>query len=84
MNEYEQNIEIMKDLRSRIDKVLNEHPEKIINIQPKDTSKGHFYASLVKSGFRILAGGNLVFGNLVVAGVLFIIAELLGILEEVV
>jgi hypothetical protein len=25
-----------------------------MEVQPKDTSKGHFYVSLVKSGFRIL------------------------------
>lgn len=55
-----------------------------MNVQPKDTSKGHFYTSLIKSGFRILAAGNLIFGNLVVAGALFIVAELLGILEEMV
>lgn len=55
-----------------------------ISIQPKDTSKGHFYASLVKSGFRIFAGANLAFGNLMIAGILFVIAELVGILEELV
>lgn len=55
-----------------------------MNIQPKDTSKGHFYASLVKSGFRIVAGTNLAFGNFMIAGVLFVVAEAIGILEELV
>ena len=55
-----------------------------IEIQPKDTSKGHFYVSLVKSVLRIIAGGNLVLGNLWWAGTFLIIAELLGILEELV
>jgi hypothetical protein len=65
----------------------------MIEIQPKDTSKGHFYVSLVKSFLRIAAGITLVMaGNqplllgswLMVAGGLFMVAELLGILEELV
>jgi hypothetical protein len=55
-----------------------------MEVQPKDTSKGHFYVSLVKSGFRIGAGIALVRGQLVTAGALLIFAELLGILEEMV
>ena len=53
-------------------------------VQPKDPSKGHFYVSLVKSFLRIVAGGNLVIGNLFWAGTFLILAELLGILEELV
>jgi hypothetical protein len=56
----------------------------MINIQPKDTSKGHFYVSLAKSGLRIIAGIYLFMGNFVVAGLLLIAAEVLGILEEIV
>lgn len=56
----------------------------MINIQPKDTSKGHFYVSLVKSGLRIVAGVALICGALVVAGAFFIAAEILGIVEELV
>ena len=55
-----------------------------MNIQPKDTSKGHFYVSMIKSALRIVAGGNLVLGNLFWAGTFLILAELLGILEELV
>jgi hypothetical protein len=55
-----------------------------MNIQPKDTSKGHFYVSLAKSGLRIGAGIALLRGELWFAGVLFIAAEALGILEELV
>jgi len=55
-----------------------------IDIQPKDTSKGHFYVSLVKSGLRIVAGVFLIDGNLLVAGSLLILAEGLGIVEELV
>lgn len=55
-----------------------------MNIQPKDTSKGHFYVSLAKSGLRIGAGIALLKGDFWFAGVLFIAAEALGILEELV
>lgn len=54
------------------------------NIQPKDTSKGHFYVSLAKSAIRIIAGLTLTQGMLLTAGSLIIIAEVLGIVEELV
>ena len=55
-----------------------------MEIQPKDTSKGHFYVSLVKSFLRIGAGACLIQGNLFLAGYLLIFAEMLGIVEELV
>jgi len=55
-----------------------------IEVQPKDTSQGHFYVSLVKSIIRIGAGGFLIQGNLFFAGALLIFAEVLGIVEELV
>lgn len=55
-----------------------------MDIQPKDTSRGHFYVSIVKSAFRIVAGAFLMMGNVFVAGGLLITAEALGILEEMV
>lgn len=55
-----------------------------VEIQPKDPSKGHFYVSLVKSGVRIVAGAALMKVGLVTAGILLILAELLGIFEEMV
>ena len=60
------------------------HHPPMLNIHPKDTSKGHFYVSLVKSGLRIVAGVFLIDGNLLVAGSLLILAEGLGIIEELV
>ena len=65
----------------------------MIEIQPKDTSKGHFYVSLAKSFIRITAGITLVLAGtdsalmsqwLLVAGGMFMVAELLGIVEELV
>jgi hypothetical protein len=55
-----------------------------MEIQPKDTSKGHFYVSLAKSVLRIMAGANLMFGHFYIAGLLLILAEVLGIVEELV
>jgi hypothetical protein len=46
--------------------------------------KKHLYISLVKSAIRIVAGGCLVSGNLIFAGAGFILAEALGIVEELV
>jgi|TARA_B110000444_G_scaffold61192_1_gene57226 hypothetical protein len=59
-------------------------PEKIIIPASKDPGNGHFYVSLVKSILRIVAGGFLITGNLLFTGILLIIAEVLGILEEIV
>ena len=64
-----------------------------MSVQPKDTSKGHFYVSLVKSGVRIAAGAALMAAGsslihfdlfVAVAGALLIGAEILGIVEELV
>ena len=55
-----------------------------MEIQPKDTGRGHFYVSMVKSFIRIFAGIALIDGSVIIAGVSFIIAELLGIVEELV
>ena len=59
-------------------------PERVIIPASKDPGMGHFYVSLVKSALRIGAGGFLISGNLLVAGALFIVAEGLGIVEELV
>lgn len=55
-----------------------------MEIQPKDTSKGHFYVSLAKSAIRIVAGFALFSGSFMTAGALIVIAEILGIAEEMV
>ena len=60
------------------------HHPPLLNVQPKDTSKGHFYVSIVKSAVRISAGAALIMGSLAVCGWLIILAEILGIVEEVV
>lgn len=64
-----------------------------MEVQPKDTSKGHFYVSLAKSFLRMsgyvtlfLAGANpeLMTSWLKVTAGLLMLAECLGILEELV
>ena len=60
------------------------HRKPMIDIQPKDTSKGHFYVSVCKSAVRIAAGTALIMGSLIVCGALLILAEVLGIVEELV
>ena len=55
-----------------------------MEVQPKDTSRGHFYVSLAKSGIRVAAGIALIQGEIAYAGFLLIGAELLGVLEELV
>ena len=69
------------------------HHKPMINIQPRDTSKGHFYVSLVKSFVRIGAGAAFVMAwvspelatqFVATGGLLLIVAEGLGIAEELV
>ncbi|MBM38209.1 MAG: hypothetical protein CMO97_03965 [Woeseia sp.] len=64
-------------------------PEKIIiNNKPMggDMIKkmNHFNVSMIKSALRILAGLALISHAFFISGALFIIAEALGILEEMV
>jgi hypothetical protein len=59
-------------------------PEKVIVPVGRDPGMGHFYVSMIKSFLRIAAGATLINGLFLAAGILFIVAELLGILEELV
>ena len=62
-----------------------------MNIQLKDTSKGHFYVSLAKSALRLVGavcfislGYGLEMPLMLAGGVLLFAAEVLGIAEEMV
>jgi hypothetical protein len=46
--------------------------------------KLHFQLSLIKSIARIIAGATLIGGSLVFCGIFLIIAEIIGIAEELV
>ena len=56
----------------------------MIEIQPKDPSKNHFNVSMIKSAVRILAFLFLIYGSFIMAGLLVIAAEILGVVEELV
>lgn len=61
------------------------HHKPMLNIQPRDTSNGHFVVSMIKSVTRIAAGIALIWPqSLILAGVFLIAAEVLGIVEEMV
>jgi len=52
-------------------------------MQPKESkTNSHFWISMIKSGVRITAGVMLCLGDIWKAGALLIIAEVLGIVEE--
>jgi hypothetical protein len=52
-------------------------------MQPKESKTNyHFYFSVTKSLIRILASVQLCCGNLSVSGIMFGVAEVLGIIEE--
>jgi len=59
----------------------------IMEINSKDPGKGHFYISIVKSIFRLGACYGLwLTGDVMLqaVGILFTLAEVLGIVEEIV
>lgn len=61
-----------------------------MSIQPRDVDPSHMYISFVKSGVRVVCGlmmmaaGWGVHPMLMYAGLALIIAEVLGVLEEIV
>ncbi len=72
----------MKDLRAKLDKVLSTDPT-IEEYKHPDPVK-HKYISFAKSAVRIAAGVALCYSMFWYAGSLLILAEVLGIAEEVV
>ena len=50
--------------------------------QKESKTNWHFRISLIKSGLRVLAGLALILSDITVSGILFVGAELFGILEE--
>ena len=56
-------------------------------MQPKDTDPSHMYISFCKSGLRVVAGIFLILSGrdvVMYGGLLLVVAELLGVLEEIV
>jgi hypothetical protein len=50
--------------------------------QKESKTNWHFRISLAKSAFRLAAGLSLCVGDLITSGLFFIVAEILGIVEE--
>ena len=74
----------MKEIRAKLNKVLEKTPETPnVEYRHPDPVK-HKYISFAKSGVRIAAGLALCFGMFWYAGSLLILAEIFGIIEEVV
>lgn len=71
----------MNDMRHKLETL--EIPEPVTSKDVPDPTM-HKHISFVKSAFRIAAGVALGFGHLPAAGALFVIAEVLGVAEEVV
>lgn len=81
MSQNNENIEVMKDIRNRLDAVLNK--DESFSTRHPDALR-HFQVSMAKSILRIVAGGALLMGEVFVAGSVLILAEFLGIVEELV
>jgi hypothetical protein len=75
MSTFDEAVEDIRKAKSVLDSETTTVTKKIFT---------HTSVSMIKSGFRILAGLALCFGDFVVAGALLIVAELLGIAEELV
>ena len=65
----------------------------MIEIANKDPGNGHFIVSMLKSALRMVGAGGLIMGGyyleewgswIMLAGVAFLIAETLGVIEEIV
>jgi hypothetical protein len=50
--------------------------------QKESKTNWHFRISLIKSGLRVLAGLALILSDITLSGILFVGAELFGVLEE--
>jgi hypothetical protein len=77
--EVDKSIGEMGDMKQKLDNIASVKE----SIAYPDAKK-HQHISFVKSFFRILAGVVLCFGEFTIAGLLLIVAELLGIYEEMV
>jgi hypothetical protein len=79
----EHDVDAMRNIKNKLDKVLESEPNDVSNYKHPDPLK-HKYISFAKSGLRILAGVALATSMFWYAGGLLILAEILGIVEEMV
>lgn len=87
MSNHAEAVEDIKKAKDAVDAMAQPKNVSLGNMQKAvnipDPTK-HKYISFAKSAVRIAAGGSLIYGNILIAGALFIGAEVLGIIEEMV
>ena len=87
MSNHDEAVEDIKKAKDAIDGLNQPQPVSLGDLQKTmnipDPAK-HKYISFGKSAIRIAAGGALYLGAFEIAGALLIIAEILGIAEEMV
>jgi hypothetical protein len=74
----------MDKMKQMIEKNETSVPQPVVETSAYPDATKHKYISFAKSAIRIVAGGCLITGNLLMAGICFIMAEILGIVEEIV
>jgi len=93
MSQNDENIVAMKKIKDALDALQGIRYEEGIGFVPIEDKKPevkqpdalwHLRISLAKSLIRIVAAGALCVGELFIAGSLLILAEMLGIVEELV
>lgn len=82
MSTHGEAVEDIKHAKQVLDTV-DTAQESTVAVKHPDPVK-HKYISFAKSAVRIVAGACLISGNLIFAGVGFVLAEVLGIVEELV
>ena len=80
----EKTVEDIKSLQPEIEKLKAlKFDEPTFIGQPKESKTNwHFRVSIAKSFLRVLAGVTLIQSHVITAGILLILAEILGIIEE--
>jgi len=85
MSNYTEAVDDINKAKDALDALQTSSYNKLKN--PKNNhpdAKKHKYISFVKSGIRIVACGFLAYYEIQIAAVLFLVAELLGVAEELV
>jgi hypothetical protein len=87
MSNHAEAVEDIKKAKDAVDAMAQPKNVSLGNMQKAanipDPTK-HKYISFAKSAVRIGAGGALIYGDIFIAGALFIAAEILGVVEELV
>ena len=83
MSDHDKIVSEVKKVREALDNIENNTSAPDVDYRHPDPIK-HKYISFVKSALRIFAGVALGYSALTVAGLFLIIAEVFGVVEEMV